>query len=115
MPSGVSRVLAHEVESMIWVVERLIVYHFLDMGFEILKIPIRVEVDYGLDGSTITSLSKKTLYNLPYLTKQCPKLNQDKLRAAIEQTVEKGLSDHFKLKDYNYNQEPKSQNTAAPK
>lgn len=32
--------------------------------------------------------------------KQYPKLNQDKLRAAIEQTVEKGLSDHFRLKNY---------------
>lgn len=85
---------------MIWVVERLIVYHSLDMGFETLKIPIRVEVEYGLDGSTITSLSKKTLYNLPYLMKQYPKLNQDKLRTAIEQTVEKGLSDRFKLKGY---------------
>lgn len=87
---------------MIWVVERLIVYHLIDMGFEMLKIPIRVEVEYGLEGSTVTSLSKKTLYNLPYLVKQYPKLNQDKLRAAIEQTVKKKLSDHFKVKGYTY-------------
>lgn len=100
VPSGVSRIFGHEVEGMIWVVEKLIIYHFLDMGFEMLKIPIRIEVEYELDGSTIASLSKKTLYNLPYLVKQYPKLNQDKLRAAIEQTIEKGLSDHFRLKGY---------------
>jgi len=91
---------------MIWVVERLIVYHFIDLGFEMLKIPIRVEVEYGLEGSTVTSLSKKTLYNLPYLIKQYPKLNQEKLKAAIEQTVKKELSDHFKVRGYTYrNQE----------
>lgn len=72
------------------------------MGFEMLKIPIRVEVEYGLEGSTVTSLSKKTLYNLPYLIKQYPKLNQDKLKAAIDQTVNKELSDHFKVKGYTH-------------
>lgn len=53
---------------MIWVVEKFIVYHFLDMGFEMLKLPIRVEVEYELGGSTIISLSKKNLIqpSLPY-------------------------------------------------
>ena len=46
--------------------------------------------------------------------KQYPKLTQDKLTAAIEQTVEKGLSDHFKLKDYTYNQESKSRDITTP-
>lgn len=65
MPSGVSGGLQVEIDvdafqGMIWVVEKLILHHFIDMGYETVKIPIRVEVEYGLDGFSVTSLSKKT-------------------------------------------------------
>ncbi len=85
---------------MIWVIEKLILHHFIDMGYEKVKIPIRVEVEYGLDGFRVTSISKKTLYNLPCLIKRYPKLSKVRLKNAIEETVENGLSEHFKARGY---------------
>ena len=50
---------------MVWIVEKKVVYHLMDVGFERVKIPIRVKFEYEVKGGVFVSdsLSTHTLYN----------------------------------------------------
>jgi hypothetical protein len=50
---------------MVWVVEKKVFYHILDMGFESVGIPIRVKFEFEVkDGSFVpNSLTSESLYN----------------------------------------------------
>ena len=57
---------------MVWMVEKKVVYHLFDMGFERVDIPIRVKFEYEVrEGAFIpNSLSTDTLYNKGTLKKR---------------------------------------------
>jgi hypothetical protein len=50
---------------MVWAVEKKIVHHVLDMGFERVEIPVRVKFEFEvMEGILVpNTLSKEILYN----------------------------------------------------
>jgi len=61
-------------KGMVWMVEKKIVHHVLDMGFERVEIPVRVK--------------KETLYNHKAIEKRFPMVKLPLLDREIEKTVE---------------------------
>ncbi|HVO84041.1 MAG TPA: hypothetical protein VMU60_06430 [Syntrophobacteria bacterium] len=78
---------------MIWVVEKKVVYHLLDLGFERIRIPVRVEFEFAVERGTLVpdSLTKTVLYNRPLLEKRYPHLDRSRLDATIENTVDREI------------------------
>ena len=74
---------------MLWVVEKKVVYHLLDLGFERVRIPVRVRFEFAVEQGTLVpdSLTRSMLYNGPLLEKRYPHLDRVRLEAAIEETV----------------------------
>jgi hypothetical protein len=83
---------------MVWVVEKKVVHHLMDMGFETVKISIRVKFEYEVKGGAFVpdSLSTHTLYNKKALDKRYPQLNLDSLETSIDKTVNKEIFKHLK-------------------
>jgi hypothetical protein len=83
---------------MVWLVEKKVVHHLMDVGFEIVKIPIRVKFEYEVkEGSFVSdSLSTHTLYNKKALEKRYPQLNLASLENSIDKTVKKELFKHLR-------------------
>jgi hypothetical protein len=81
---------------MVWVVEKKVFYHILDLGFESVGIPIRVKFEFEVqDGSFVPdSLSTECLYNLQELERRYPNLKLDALEQDIEKTI------HFEILKY---------------
>lgn len=82
---------------MVWVVEKIVVYHLLDMGYERANIPVRVEFEFEVQNGSVVpdSVSKKVLYNLPFLQKRYPELDRHRLQEAVEHTVDQGIRAYF--------------------
>jgi len=78
---------------VVWVVEKKVVHHLMDVGFEKIKIPIRVKFEYEVKGGAFIpdSLSTHTLYNKKVLEKRYPQLNLDSLENSINKTVNKEI------------------------
>lgn len=82
---------------MVWIVEKIVAYHLLDMGYESVNIPVRVEFEFELCAGSVVpdSVSKKILYNLPLLKKRYPALNPHRLQEAVERTVDQEIRAYF--------------------
>ena len=76
-----------------WLVEKKIFYHLLDMGFERVRIPVRVKFEFEVkEGSMVSdSLSFETLYNRQALAKRYPLVDLDGLASEVEKTVRRNL------------------------
>jgi hypothetical protein len=87
---------------MIWVVEKKVVYHLLDLGFERIKIPVRVKFEFAVEQGILVpdSLTKSILYNRLLLEKHYPHLDRPRLEAAIAKTVVREIDTY--LKECNY-------------
>ena len=74
---------------MVWVLEKKVFYHILDMGFEGVGIPVRVKFEFEVqDGSFVPdSLSKEHLYNLQAVKKQYPHVKSEILEHDIVKTI----------------------------
>jgi hypothetical protein len=85
-------------DTMVWLVEKKVVHHLLDLGFEKVKIPIRVKFEFEVkEGSFFPeSLSTHTLYNRKVLEARYPGLNLASLENSISKTVKKEISKHMK-------------------
>ena len=83
---------------MVWLVEKKVVRHLLDLGFERVKIPIRVKFEFEVkEGSFVPdSLSTHTLYNIKVLEARYPRLNVASLDSSISKTVKKEIFRHIK-------------------
>jgi hypothetical protein len=59
---------------MVWLLEKMIVHHTLDVGWERVEIPIRVKFEFQVrDGCLLEgSLSRDILYNATVLTRRYP-------------------------------------------
>jgi hypothetical protein len=78
---------------MVWLVEKKIFYHTLDMGFESVRIPVRVKFEFEVEeGALISdSLSFETLYNQQALEKRCPREKLESLADEVEKTVKRKI------------------------
>jgi len=83
---------------MVWLLEKKVIRHFVDLGFERVEIPIRVKFEFEVrDGVLIAdTLSFQTLYNKKALQKRYPHLNLTSLENAIETTVNEKILEHIK-------------------
>ena len=83
---------------MVWVVEKKVVRHVLDAGFERVDIPVRVKFEFEVvEGLLVPdSLSREILYNQKAIEKHYPEVRLDLVDKAIEETVENEITEYFK-------------------
>ena len=83
---------------MVWVVEKKIVRHSLDAGFERVEIPVRVKFEFEVQEGVLvpSTLSKDILYNQKALQKHYPNLKLPSLHVTIEKTVENEIIKYFR-------------------
>ena len=83
---------------MVWMVEKKIFYHILDLGFERVTIPLRVRFEFEVrDGKLVDkSLSRQVLYNKGMLEKHFPKLDRDRVQKSIDRAVVKGIEAYLR-------------------
>jgi hypothetical protein len=87
---------------MVWVVEKKVFHHRVDLGFERIEIPVRVKFEFEVrDGAFVSdSLSFQILYNRHAIEKYYPQLKSEYLEKAIEKTVIKGIRGYLKALGY---------------
>jgi hypothetical protein len=82
---------------MIWLVEKKVFKIGIDLGFESVKIPVRVKLEFEVkEGNLVPdSLSKTMLYNKQLLGRRYPELDQASLQRSIERKVESEIQKHL--------------------
>lgn len=82
---------------MVWVVEKRIFYHILDMGFESVGIPVRVKFEFDVKEGTVVpdSLSVESLYNRQAVAKRYPSVNMDALDIEIQRTIHREIRSYL--------------------
>jgi hypothetical protein len=88
-----------------WLLEKKIFHHILDLGYEGVAIPVRVKFEFEVsDGQFVQdSLKYEPLYNKDALLGRYPGINVERLAADIDQTVKKEI--HCYLEDNGYLEE----------
>jgi hypothetical protein len=74
---------------MVWIVEKKVVHHILGLGFERVKIPVRVTFEFEVKEGVFVpdSLSIHTLYNRSALERRYPNLDPVSMESSINSTV----------------------------
>ena len=87
---------------MVWVVEKKIIYHILDLGFESIGIPVRVKFEFEVqNGSYVPdSLSTERLYNQQAVEKRYPSVKSDVLEREISATTHLEIQKYLKANGY---------------
>jgi hypothetical protein len=87
---------------MVWVVEKKVFYHILDLGFESVGIPIRVKFEFEVkDGSFVPdSLTSESLFNQPAIAHRYPSVRRDTLNHEIQKTVQREIQKYLKFCGY---------------
>lgn len=87
---------------MVWVVEKKVFYHILDLGFESVGIPIRVKFEFEVkDGSFVSnSLTSESLYNQQAVANRYPSVRIDTLEHEIQNTVQREIQNYLKFCGY---------------
>ena len=82
---------------MVWVVEKKIFYHILDMGFESVGIPIRVKFEFDVqDGRFLPdSLSVELLYNQQAVARRYPSVKMDVLEKEVQSTIQREIHNYL--------------------
>lgn len=82
---------------MIWVVEKKVFQLVFDLGFESVKIPVRVRLEFEVkEGNLIPdSLTKSMLYNKLLLERRYPNLDQASFHRSIERKVESEIQKYL--------------------
>jgi hypothetical protein len=85
-----------------WLLEKKIFHHILDLGYEGVAIPVRVKFEFEIrEGKFVPdSLKFEPLYNKDALLSRYPNLNAECLDKDIVKTVEKEI--HFYLESNRY-------------
>jgi len=83
---------------MVWIAEKKVFHHFLDLGFERVEIPIRVKFEFKLTDGCLDpdSLSREILYNREALQNRFPDLDRFKLEQSILENVDKEIFGYFR-------------------
>ena len=79
---------------MVWIVEKKVFHHFFDLGFETVRIPIRVKFEFEVKKGILVpgSISKSILYNLD------PARLQQTIEEAADNEIQKYLQECGYLK-----------------
>ena len=87
---------------MVWVVEKKVFYHYLDIGIEAVTVPVRVKFEFDVQAGALVvgTLSKDILYNKEALRERYPSLRHDVLEDAISRTVDDGISGYLRESGY---------------
>ena len=87
---------------MVWIVEKKVFYHILDLGFESVGIPIRVKFEFEVkDGSFVPdSLTSESLFNQPAVANRYPGVRIDTLENEIQKTVHREIQKYLKFSGY---------------
>lgn len=87
---------------MVWVVEKKIFYHILDMGFESVGIPVRVKFEFNVrDGKFVPdSLAVESLYNQQAVVKRYPGVRMASLDQEIQRTIQREIQKHLQNLGY---------------
>jgi len=87
---------------MVWVVEKKVFYHFFDLGFERVEIPVRVKFEFEVKEGVLVpdSISKTMLYNRPALERHYPNLDLASLQRSLEKKVDRDI--HTYLRECGY-------------
>lgn len=87
---------------MVWMVEKKVFYHILDMGFESVGIPIRVKFEFEVkDGSFIqNSLSFDSIFNMQAVVNRYPSVTKEALEREIDKTVKTEIHKYLKACGY---------------
>ena len=82
---------------MVWLVEKKIFYHYLDLGYEGVAIPIRVKFEFDVrEGAFVhESLRFEQLYNRQALLNRYPRLKSERLEQDICETVKMGIREYL--------------------
>jgi len=88
--------------TMVWVVEKKVFYHILDMGFESVGIPVRVKFEFEIKEGTFVpeSLSFESLYNQQAVVRHYPGVKIESLQKEIQKTVQREIRKY--LQDCGY-------------
>jgi hypothetical protein len=87
---------------MVWVVEKKIFYHILDMGFESVGIPVRVKFEFNVrDGKFVPdSLAVESLYNQQAVVKRYPGVRMASLDQEIQRTIQREIQKYLQNLGY---------------
>ena len=87
---------------MVWVLEKKVFHHFLDLGFEMVTIPVRVKFEFEVEEGVLipNSISIQTLYNKENLEKRYPNLKLQSLDCAVDKTVQEKIHGYLKKCGY---------------
>jgi hypothetical protein len=85
-------------KTVVWLVEKKIFSYILDMGFERVKIPVRVKFEFEVvEGAFVPdTLTKEILYNQDAVLKHYPKVKLSFLDRAIEEMVEDEIMEYLR-------------------
>lgn len=78
---------------MVWMIEKKVFYHLIDLGFERVTIPIRVKFEYEVKNGTYVpdSLSYQTLFNQQAIAKRYPNMAPESLKKSIDRQIKDRL------------------------
>ncbi len=78
---------------MVWLVEKKIFYHIVDLRIESVKIPVRVKFEFDVKAGSFVadSLTFETLYNRQALQKRYPNVKLEFLEHEIVKTVKRNI------------------------
>jgi hypothetical protein len=82
---------------MVWVLEKKIFYHILDMGFESVGIPVRVKFEFDVQAGAFVpnSLAFESLYNQQAVVKHFPGVDMELLDKEIENTIRREIRNYL--------------------
>jgi hypothetical protein len=74
-------------------IEKKVLYHLIDLGFERVTIPIRVTFEYEVKNGTYVpdSLSCQTLFNQQAIAKRYPNMAPESLKKSIDRQIKDRL------------------------
>jgi hypothetical protein len=89
---------------MLWVVDKIKTRLILDEAGLFLDVPIQIEIEYGLEGTSVRSAStkKKIYFNRPLLLKECPGRSAEEIDRLVDQAVRRAIEEHFSARQYSF-------------
>ena len=87
---------------MLWVVDKKVVRHTIDVGAGLVEVPIRIRFEYCLREERFVdgTLTRDFLYNRPELLRRFPELQPGVVDADIERAVNRTMVEHLKFSGY---------------
>ena len=87
---------------MLWVVDKKVVKHALNVGVALVEVPIRIRFEFGLDNQRFAagSMQRDFIYNRAELLRRFPRLRASEVDAEIEGVVDRALVEHLKFSGY---------------